>query len=82
MDNGNVNGKFSIPYHASTMADFDALPPHIRKILRDAPYSISASAVLEQIKAGSGLYGIEYAIHLTMKESTRLTYGPDHPQAK
>ena len=60
---------------AESMAIYDSLPPHIRKILQDAPYSMTARPV--------ALNASEKTIRATLtriaRESARATYGDNYP---
>ena len=60
---------------AKNMAIYDSLPPHIRKIFQDAPYSMTART--------GALNASEKTIRDTLtriaRESARATYGDSYP---
>lgn len=60
---------------AENMAVYDSLPPHIRKIFQDAPYSLIARP--------GALHASEKTIRATItriaRESARATYGDNYP---
>lgn len=89
----NINGDLAIPGVGETRADryeaFDSLPPAIRRMLADAPFDMSATEFEKQYRrlrhngftdqeilavAGPSLADV-------VKNSSRLCYGPNHPQA-
>lgn len=70
---------------SSTMADYDALPPVIRKFYQDCPYNYGVSGTIDFLAA----YGVEKTLSeakkrlaFAVKMAVIDSYGPDHPQAQ
>lgn len=67
----NINRRSAI----ENMAIYDTLPPHVRKIFQDAPYSMTARP--------NALKASEKTIRATLtriaRESARATYGNTYP---
>ena len=81
--NGNLNGNFA-PKTAfkrwgrkEMMAHYDSLPREYRDVIKDtfAPTTIVLDGPLRE----PGFYRNHFL--MLQRESTRVTYGPDHPQA-
>lgn len=78
----NINGKFHVQSEPSSLDQFDSFPPEIRQIVRDAPYNISTAGIARLLALGANAAQINHGIEYVRRQSTILTYGPDHPQAK
>lgn len=59
-----------------SMAAYDALPPHLRKILQDAPYGMTIVNPLAIFKSEKS---IRKTITNIARESARATYGNKYP---
>ena len=67
------------------MSDYDKLPKSIRRFLQDAPFDLYPTSIGEYCKkhgARETLKVCRQKLSEKLTESTMLTYGPDHPQAK
>lgn len=76
----NSSGEYTLPStnksRVETMAAYDALPPHLRKILQDAPYAMS---VTNPRVFGMSEKTIRATITSIARESARATYGNNYP---
>lgn len=81
------NRTTDIPISSShlSLTEYDALPRAIRKLLQDAPYSLSLGSAA-RIAIRNGDPEIESLIRNDIPRiiglAARETYGPDHPQAR
>lgn len=76
-NSGKYKGLRSIPRTLQERMDiYDSLPPHVRKLLQEAPYALSVDnprALMMSDKANRA------TITRIARESARATYGDNYP---
>lgn len=82
---GNSSGNYRVTLETH-MANFDALPPQARKVMRNLSADYTCHELLREYKKGRA-HGDRELVRLMSYDDVRQlmeayrTYGPDHPQA-
>jgi hypothetical protein len=69
----------------NAMSTYDNLPPNLRKYLQDNPYRLHPGPIRDALKIFTPIELesiLRDRMRLIVRDSAKLIYGPDHPQAQ
>jgi hypothetical protein len=75
------NGIGQIVSIEKAMAEYDAMPPDLRKISRNLAHKWSDGMIFERVKRDGSASNVLRMIRRCEIELTAMTYGDNHPEA-